>query len=280
MSKINEINTLSIVGSGFMGSAIGLRAATYGYNIRFYDVSSEVRDQVKIMVDELRAQKEITVDITIHDQISEALVDADLIIEAIPEKMELKKEIFSKIDEMAPPHAIIGTNSSSIPVSKLEDSVSVKRKDKLLNLHFYPLPTYPMADIQRSTQTSDSTLEIGKKFVESIEIVPLIVKKECFGFVFNRIWRAIKKDILKIWAMGNADFQDVDKGWKIFTENKPLEPFKLMDIIGLDVIYDVEMSYYKETGNPDDKPPQELLDKINKGELGVKTGKGFYDYNI
>lgn len=280
MSKINEINTLSIVGSGFMGSAIGLRAATYGYNIRFYDVSSEVRDQVKIMVDELRAQKEITVDITIHDQLSEALVDADLIIEAIPEKMELKKEIFSKIDEMAPPHAIIGTNSSSIPVSKLEDSVSVKRKDKLLNLHFYPLPTYPMADIQRSTQTSDSTLEIGKKFVESIEIAPLIVKKECFGFVFNRIWRAIKKDILKIWAMGNADFQDVDKGWKIFTENKPLEPFKLMDIIGLDVIYDIEMSYYKETGNPDDKPPQELLDKINKGELGVKTGKGFYDYNI
>lgn len=280
MSKINEINTLSIVGSGFMGSAIGLRAATYGYNIRFYDVSSEVRDQVKIMVDELRAQKEITVDITIHDQLSEALVDADLIIEAIPEKMELKKEIFSKIDEMAPPHAIIGTNSSSIPVSKLEDSVSVKRKDKLLNLHFYPLPTYPMADIQRSTQTSDATLEIGKKWVESIEITPLIVKKECFGFVFNRIWRAIKKDILKIWANGHADFQDVDKGWKIFTENKPLEPFKLMDIIGLDVIYDIEMSYYKETGNPDDKPPQELLDKINKGELGVKTGKGFYDYNI
>ena len=79
--------------------------------------------------------------------------------------------------------------------------------------------------------------------------------------------------------MGHADFQDVDKGWKIFTETKPLEPFKLMDIIGLDVIYDIEMSYFKETGNSDDKPPQELLDKINRGELGVKTGKGFYDYD-
>jgi len=95
MGKKNEIKTVAIVGSGFMGSAIGLRAATYGYNIRFFDVSSEVRDQVKIMVDELMVQKEIAVDITIHENLSEALTDADLIIEAIPEKMELKKEIFS-----------------------------------------------------------------------------------------------------------------------------------------------------------------------------------------
>ncbi len=129
----------------------------------------------------------------------------------------------------------------------------------------------------RGTKTSDESFEKGKKWLESIEIVPLVVKKECFGFVFNRIWRAIKKDALNIWAEGHADIETVDTAWKIFT-GMEFGPFVLMDAIGLDVVYDIEMSYYNESGDPKDKPPQALKDMVDKGELGIKTKKGFYNY--
>jgi len=184
--------------------------------------------------------------------------------------------LFAQIDKLAPPHTIIATNSSSIPISKIEGSVN--RKDKVLNIHFYHLTDSPMADIMRGTQTSDLTFELGKKWIESIDITPLVVKKECYGFVFNRIWRAIKKDCLKIWAGGHADIETVDKAWKI-SFKMDLGPFQMMDGVGLDVIYDIEMSYYKESGDPNDKPPQALKEMVERGELGVKTGKGFYNYS-
>ncbi|MHA1455732.1 MAG: 3-hydroxyacyl-CoA dehydrogenase family protein [Promethearchaeota archaeon] len=135
-----------------------------------------------------------------------------------------------------------------------------------------------MADIARGTKTSDDTFNKGKEWLESIDITPLVLKKECLGFVFNRVWRAVKKECLKIWDGGYADLEEVDKAWKVFTKME-IGPFEFMDIIGLDVVYDIEMMYYKESGDPDDKPPQILKDKVNKGELGEKTGKGFYDYD-
>lgn len=134
-----------------------------------------------------------------------------------------------------------------------------------------------MADIMKGSKTSDDTFEKGKIWLESIEITPLIVKKECFGFVFNRVWRAVKKECLEIWAGGYADIEEVDKAWKIYTK-MGVGPFKIMDAIGLDVVYDIEMSYYKESGDPRDKPPQILKEKVEKGELGLKTQKGFYSY--
>jgi len=134
-----------------------------------------------------------------------------------------------------------------------------------------------MADIARGTITSDETFRAGKGWLESINVTPLVLKKECLGFVFNRVWRAIKKECLKMWAGGYADFETIDKAWKIFT-GMPKGPFGLMDIIGLDVIYDIEMMYYKESGDSDDKPPDMLKEMVEKGYLGVKTGKGFYEY--
>ncbi|MFX1489282.1 MAG: 3-hydroxyacyl-CoA dehydrogenase family protein, partial [Promethearchaeota archaeon] len=153
--------------------------------------------------------------------------------------------------------------------------------DKVLNIHFYDLFKMPIADIMRGTQTSEETFKQGKSWLESIEITPLEVKKECYGFVMNRIWRAIKKDCLKIWAGGHADIETVDKAWKIFCQyfiETNYGPFNFMDRIGLDVVFDIEMSYFKNSGFPDDKPPNELKEMVERGELGVKTGKGFYNY--
>jgi 3-hydroxybutyryl-CoA dehydrogenase len=134
-----------------------------------------------------------------------------------------------------------------------------------------------MADIARGTKTSDETFEDGLNWLTSLEITPLVVKKECLGFVFNRVWRAIKKECLRIWIGGYADKEEVDKAWKIFT-GMSKGPFGLMDRAGLDVIYDVEMIYYKESGDPRDQPPHRLKEMVDRGELGVKSGKGFYQY--
>ena len=269
---VREINTISVIGAGYMGKQIIERSALCGYNVHAYDINFKGLNE---FITELKRSKDIKGEIIHHTNLSEAVKNADLIIEAVPEKLELKKDIFPQIDKAAPPHAIIATNSSSFPISKIEDVV--ERKDKVLNIHFYHLTKYPMADIMKGTQTSDETFQKGKKWVESIEITPLIVKKECYGFVFNRIWRAIKKDCLKIWAGGYADVETVDQGWKIFT-GMVEGPFQIMDNIGLDVIYDIEMSYYNKSGDPEDKPPQTLKEMVDKGFLGRKSGKGFYEY--
>jgi 3-hydroxybutyryl-CoA dehydrogenase len=271
----NKIKTVAVIGAGFLGRQIAEKTGLHDYNVRIYDVGYQGYDKFVRGLERKVKRKDPSLEITSHETIADTVKNADLIIEAVPEILELKKEVFSEIDKSAPAHAIIATNSSSIPVSKIEDAV--KRKDKVLNLHFYNLTTVPMADIMRGTQTSEEIFEKGKNWLESIEIEPLIVKKECFGFVFNRVWRAIKKECLKIWAGGYADIEDVDKAWKIYT-GMGLGPYKLMDAVGLDVVYDIEMSYYKESGNPDDMPPKELKEKIDKGELGLKTQKGFYNY--
>lgn len=273
----SKIKIIGMVGAGTMGRQIAAWTVPYGYTLRLFNRSSESLEKTrKYMVETLGEEnKEYLERITYHTDLFETIKDADLVIESISERLELKKEIFSKIDKAAPPHTIIATNSSSFPVSKIEDAV--ERKDKVLNIHFYLLPRVPMADILGGTKTSKETFQKGKEWLESIECVPLVVKKECLGFVFNRVWRAVKKEVLAIWAGGYADFKDVDKAWKLYTGMK-MGPFEIMDGIGLDVVYDIEMSYYKESGDPKDKPPQALKDLIDKGILGTKSGKGFYDW--
>ena len=129
----------------------------------------------------------------------------------------------------------------------------------------------------RGTTTSEETLQTVREFVGSIGLVPILVRREVTGCIMARIWRAVKKESLHLVDSGVATPEDVDRTWMIAME-APLGPFILMDRIGLDVIRDIEMVYYEESGDESDAPPKVLLEKIDKGELGVKTGKGFYTY--
>ncbi|MBY9014641.1 MAG: 3-hydroxyacyl-CoA dehydrogenase family protein [Candidatus Lokiarchaeota archaeon] len=274
-----EIKKVGIVGAGFTGKQIAAQAALNNFIIKVYDFDPKcVEDANKYISGVLKRKNKLDAikNVSYYSDLSEALEDVDLVIEAVPENLELKKEVFSQIDNIAPAHTIIATNSSSYPVSKIESAV--KRKDKVLNLHFYPpIPTRPMVDIMRGSQTNDETFEVGKKWIEDIKCEPLVVKKECLGFVFNRVWHAVKKECLKIWDGGYADKETVDTAWKIFTGMK-MGPFLTMDGVGLDVIYSVEMSYYNESGDPRDKPPDTLKEMVENGDLGLKTGKGFYNW--
>lgn len=147
-----------------------------------------------------------------------------------------------------------------------------------LNIHFYQaLHGMNMVDIMGGSVTPPEVIERGVRWIRSIGCVPLRVNKEILGFCFNRVWRAIKKEVLYMWANGFVDFRDTDRAWMILTKMKE-GPFAIMDMVGLDVVYAIEMVYYNESGDPRDKPPDALLEMIQRGDLGIKTGKGFYTY--
>jgi 3-hydroxybutyryl-CoA dehydrogenase len=208
--------------------------------------------------------------------LKEALQDVDLVIEACPEDVELKRKVFSLIDSSAPSHAILATNSSSIPISKIEGATG--RPEKCLNLHFYQMVLgINIVDVMGGAKTTSEVFEKGSNWVRSIGCIPLGVRKEVLGFCFNSTWRAIKRQALHMWADGYADFRDIDRGWMVFYQ-LPQGPFGLMDMVGLDVVYNIELVYYAESKDPKDYPPDALKTMIEKGELGVKTGKGFYTY--
>jgi 3-hydroxybutyryl-CoA dehydrogenase len=204
------------------------------------------------------------------------LQDAELVIEAAPENVDLKNKIFKELGRKAPPKAILATNSSSIPVSRME--ISNGRPERCLNIHFYcPVEGVNMVDIMSGTMTLPDVEEKGVPWIRSIGCIPLRVKKEILGFCFNRVWRTIKREALYLWANGFVDFRDTDRAWMVFTKMKE-GPLALMDKVGLDVVYEIEMTYYRDSNDPKDRPPDALLEMVRRGELGIKSGKGFYTY--
>jgi len=283
-----QIKKVAVIGTGTLGAQIAVQAAAYGYDVKAYDQDPEsfqktlqkVRGVMKMRGKgptvpmeewEKAAQK-----VKQAKDLAAAVKDADLVIEAVLEDLELKRKVFAQIDSLAPQGTILATNSSSIPISKIESAT--KRPEKCVNMHFYmPATSMNIVDLMGGTKTTAETIEAGQKFIRSIGCIPLTVKKEILGFCFNCVWRAIKRQTLYMWAGGYVDFRDIDRGWMVFTGMNQ-GPFGLMDTVGLDVVYDIEMVYYNESKDPKDYPPAALKAMIERKELGAKTGKGFYTY--
>ncbi|HEY8292440.1 MAG TPA: 3-hydroxyacyl-CoA dehydrogenase family protein, partial [Thermomicrobiales bacterium] len=199
-----------------------------------------------------------------------------LVIEAIPERVEMKRALFSQLDECCREGAIVATNSSSIRVSYLEDAMT--RPEKVANLHFYnPIGEIPMVEIGGGTKTDTETVDALTEYARRIALLPLHVRKESTGFIFNRVWRAIKKETLKVVESGVASFEDVDRAWMTMYHT-PMGPFGKMDEIGLDVVKEIEEHYAAESNDPTDLPPHILTERVTRGDLGMKTGRGFYRY--
>ncbi len=285
---VSKIKKVAVIGTGTLGTQIAIHSSYHGYEVSAYDPNAKSLQKTIAMIGlritnssrkptiPLKEIQKQAKKIRLARTIQEAVREADLVIEAIPEDLSLKRRIFKQMDVYAPKHAILATNSSSIPVSKIEKAT--KRPEKCLNLHFYSLDLgRNMADVMGGTKTPRRIIELGKEWVRSIGCVPLTVKKELLGFCFNRVWRAIKRETLHMWAGGYVDFRDIDRGFMIWS-GMSQGPFGTMDAVGLDVVYGIEMVYYNESKLPQDRPPRALKAMIDRGQLGVKTGKGFYTY--
>ena len=283
-----EIKKLAVVGTGNLGARIALQAAYYGYQVSTWDPNPASFEHSMAMSEERLKRTTRTPTLTWAQlgqaaekvarcaTLEQALENADMVIEAIPENLELKREMYARLDALAPAGAILATNSSSIPASLIADATS--RPELCVNIHFYTLDIgRNLTDVMGSSQAPPELIEQCAEWVRSIGCVPLTVRKAIHGFCFNRIWRAIKKESLHMWAGDYVDFKDIDRGWMIWS-GMDEGPFALMDSVGLDVVYDIEMSYYTESGDPKDHPPEALREKVARGELGAKTGRGFYTY--
>jgi 3-hydroxybutyryl-CoA dehydrogenase len=287
-SDFMEIKKVAVIGSGILGTQIAIQSAHFGYDVTVYDSDpasfEKAHQDLKTVLSKAVGKPLFTPEqweeeaqkVRHCSDLADALGEADLVIEAVPEDVEIKRKVFAKIDGLAPREAILATNSSSIPISKIESATT--RPEQCLNLHFYfPAMGTTMVDVMGGSRTTAETFVAGKAWVRSIGCIPLTVKKEILGFCFNRVWRAIKRETLYMWAEGFVDFMDVDRAWMIFT-GMPQGPFGIMDNVGLDVVYNIEMVYYNESKDSKDQPPQVLRDMVDRNELGRKTGKGFYTY--
>ncbi|MCL6478180.1 MAG: 3-hydroxyacyl-CoA dehydrogenase family protein [Peptococcaceae bacterium] len=282
------INTICVVGAGNMGHQISLAAALAGYTVTCTDINREVlqkaEDFANTYLPERVAKGKLSEEeartararLTYTDNLTEAAKDAELVIEAAIENLELKRNIFTQLDKICPPRAILATNSSYIVSSKIADATG--RPDKVCNMHFFnPALVMKLVEVVKGPHVSEETVAAVTAVCQKMGKIPVVLQKEIYGFLVNRIVSAIKTEALYIYDMGVASPQDIDTA-VVHALGHPMGPFRLLDLTGIDLAYYISMERYRETGDPKHKPSPILVEKFIKKEWGRKTGKGFYDY--
>lgn len=285
---MEKIHNVCVIGAGVMGRQIALNGAVSGFQVVLTDSFPAALEKAgawaksylttsvekgKMTQEEMEAALgRLTVDQPLED----ALKQADLVIEAIIEEEEAKRELFTTVSKIAPAHAIVTSNSSYIPSSVFAPFFS--DPGRLANLHYFnPAMRMKLVEIVRGEHTADETIDTLKEFVSAVGKTYIVVNKEIEGFVVNRLLRAVQDEGYFLLENGIASFEDIDKGAELGL-NYPMGPFRLMDLTGLDINYYNRQRHYKETGDEADRPPRALEERFLRGDYGKKTGKGWYSY--
>jgi len=284
-----EIKNICVVGAGNMGHQIALCGAISGYKVKCTDVNDEILRAAagfantylpeRVAKGKLseEAAKTARENISFTADLEEAAADADLVIEAATEKLDLKRSIFAQLDRICPAPAILATNSSYIVSSKIADST--KRPAKVCNMHFFnPALVMKLVEVVKGPHVADETVETLMDVARKMGKMPVLLHKEIYGFLVNRILAAQKREALFLYDLGVASSEDIDTA-VVNALGHPMGPFRLMDLTGIDLTYHVSMERYRETGDPAEKPSPVVVEKYVKKEWGRKTGKGFYDYS-
>ncbi|QIW22920.1 3-hydroxyacyl-CoA dehydrogenase/enoyl-CoA hydratase family protein [Sulfolobus sp. S-194] len=280
-----KLEKVLVVGAGTMGHGIAELFAMAGYQVYLSDVSKEILDnalnKIKWSLDKLQEKgqlKESTSSIISRIKtiigLNESVSDADFAIEAAIERLDLKRQIFSKLDELLPQHSILATNTSSLPISKIAEAT--KRQDKVVGMHFFNPPVLmQLVEVMKGDKTSDETAKITYELAKKLGKTPIMINKDVPGYVVNRILGEIISASCIILQKGIADYLTIDAVAK-YKLGFPMGIFELLDYTGIDVNYYVSKSL-EEYGI---KSPCSALfeEKVKKNELGVKSGKGFYSY--
>lgn len=283
-----QIKSITVIGAGQMGHQIAMLAALGGYVTILQDVHENALNAAKEKLDviltkwvqkgKLSEDRKLAAFSRLQytTDLEKAARGADLIIEAVVEKLDVKQEVFAQLEELAPAETIFATNSSTI-VNSLIASVT-NRPDKFINMHFFfPPLVMDCVEVVMSDQTSEETAKLAMEVTENMNRTGVLLRKEISGFVANRILGALQREALYLYEEGIVDYKDIDLICRKALGH-PIGPFELMDLSGIDVGYFVMQQRFNETGNQEDKPNACIEEKVNKGHLGRKTGKGWYDY--
>jgi 3-hydroxybutyryl-CoA dehydrogenase len=282
-----DVKTIAVIGAGTMGRGIAYAAAFGGYQTILEDLSRSILEHalgwIRRSFDEgvtrgkveASARDKAISQISTASDVKDAIRDADLIIEAVPEELEMKLELFTIFDKFAKPGAIFASNTSSLSITDFTD-VTVSR-DRCVGMHFFnPVPKMKLIELVRTPHTSDETVatcrEVARRMGKEVVLV-----NEAPGFITTRINALIGNEAFNMLEAGIASSEDIDKALKLGL-NHPMGPFELVDLVGLDVRLNI-LEYLHRTLGEKYRPNSLLRQYVQEGRLGRKTGRGVYDYS-
>lgn len=280
------IRQIAVIGTGTMGRGIAYLSAVAGYDTMIYDVDGSALDSAKASIEStLRkgvekgkvaeaAAREALGRIQLSTELEPAVRTADLIIEAVPEDLDLKMNIFSQADVICGEETILASNTSSISISKLAGSV--ERRSQFVGMHFFNPPhAMKLVEIVRGERTSDPTIQRTREVAEKMGKTPIVVR-DSPGFATSRLGIAIGLEAMRMLEDGVASAEDIDRAMEL-GYNHPMGPLRLSDLVGLDVRLDIA-DYLASTLGPRFEPPELLRRMVREGKLGRKSGRGFYEW--
>jgi 3-hydroxybutyryl-CoA dehydrogenase len=281
-----EIKKVGVVGCGLMGAGIAQISAQSNYPVVVSEINEELLNKGLKIIDKTLAKSVEKGKLAEQDKAAiqsrvkgttkvEDLADCDLIIEAAVENMDLKKKIFADLDRICPPHAVLATNTSCLSVTEI--AMATKRPDQVIGMHFFnPVPVMKLLEVVTTIVSSEETLKTVKAFGESLGKT-VIVAKDTPAFIVNRVLTPLMLEAIRVLEAGLATREDIDNGM-VLGCNHPMGPLTLADFVGLDTMYYITEAMYAESKDPKFAAPLLLKRMVTAGQLGRKTGKGFYDY--
>jgi 3-hydroxybutyryl-CoA dehydrogenase len=277
------IESVAIVGGGFMGSGIAETVARAGIPVQVHEPTGTAQERIEKSVGVAVNRGKMSAEDAeeLYGLISyptsiEEIAPADLAVEAVTEDVDVKQKVFEGLDAVMPDHALLASNTSSIPIAEL--ACLTKRPDRVLGLHFFsPVPVMPLVEIVCSLDTSDDCHAAADAFAQAIGKTP-VVTKDRSGFIVNMLLVPYLMAAVTMYEDGFATREDIDAGMKLGCGH-PMGPLALCDLIGLDVLHSVCNSLFDEFKRPEYAPPPLMRRMIAAGRLGRKTGRGFYDYD-
>jgi len=282
-----EVKKPFVVGVGIMGAGVGQLCAQKGYDVTVVDTSEEIVEKAKAKVSAGLSRRIEKGKITQEDMDSvlsrmnwstdlELAKDSDFVVEAIFENIEVKKEVFQKLDSICSPETILASNTTALSISEIASATS--RPDKVIGMHFFnPAVIMKLVEIIRGDETSDGTIEATKEFAEKLGKVPIVTAKEAPAGIVSRVLGGLLNEATAVYADGIASAEDIDEAMKLGA-GLPMGPLALIDMIGLDIHMAKMEILYGKLKDERYKPPEIIKKMVAEGKLGKKSGEGFYKY--
>jgi 3-hydroxybutyryl-CoA dehydrogenase len=288
--KLEDIRDVAIIGAGTMGAGMSWCFAQGGHRVRLYDVSPQQLEKACARIDAIQrlfveeallphhGAEAAREQITTTTVLEEALAGAQYVLEAAPERLALKQELFQQFEQICPPTAILATNTSGLRITDIASAC--QHPERVGGMHWAnPPELVPLVEVIRGEQTSDETVRLIYEVTQRLGKVPVIVNKDIPGFVSNRLQYAVLREALHLVETGVVSPQDVDRTLKcgVGFRYPWLGPLETVDLGGVDIFYNISKYLLKELSNMSE-PPEFFAKLMEEGRLGIKSGAGFYDY--